>query len=379
MALMAAGFSTFALLYCTQPLLPVFAHDFNISPAQSSLAVSLSTGILAVAIFLAGIFSDAWDRRKLMSAGLVLSSLLVLAASFAPSWHVLLLARAMQGFALGAVPAVAMAYIAEEVRPDGLGAAMGLYVGGTAIGGMLGRIITGALTDLFSWRVALAGMAVLGILAAFAFFTLLPPSRRFVPRRGLGLRHHRNALLTHLRQPALRAVFACGFLLMGSFVTIYNYAGFRLAAPPYLLNQAVIGAIFITYLLGTIASPAAGKMADKVGRARVLGMSVLLMMAGLLLTLMTPLWIVILGIAMLTFGFFAGHAVASGWVGALASQAKGVASALYLLSYYLGSSVMGSAGGHFWANDGWLGVVSMVAFLLIIALLVARWLGRVAK
>lgn len=379
LALVAAGFSTFSLLYCVQPLLPIFTAVFGVSPAQSSLAVSLTTGILALAIFAAGIFSEAWDRRRLMSIGLALSAFLTLCASVAPSWHLLLLARALQGVALGAVPAVAMAYIAEEVRPDGLGLAMGLYVGGTAIGGMLGRVITGAVTDLFSWRIALAAIAVFGLLSAFAFFTLLPPSRRFTPRRGLGLDHHRRALFAHLRHPYLRWVFACGFLLMGSFVTVYNYIGYRLAEPPYALSQALIGAIFVVYLVGTVASPAAGRLADQVGRARVLGLSLALMLVGLLLTLASPLWLIICGITCLTFGFFAGHAVASGWVGALAPQAKGVAAALYLLSYYLGSSLVGSYGGHFWVRDGWAGVVSLVAFLLIVGLLITRRLNQASR
>lgn len=378
-ALVAAGFSTFSLLYCVQPLLPIFTAVFGVSPAQSSLSVSLTTGILAIAIFAAGLFSEAWDRRKLMSAGLALSALLTLCASFAPSWHLVLVARALQGVALGAVPAVAMAYIAEEVRPDGLGLAMGLYVGGTAIGGMLGRVITGAVTDWFNWRIALAAIAVFGMLSAIAFFTLLPPSRRFTPRRGLTLAHHHGALLMHLRHPYLRWVFACGFLLMGSFVTVYNYIGYRFAAPPFSLSQSFIGAIFVVYLVGTVASPWAGRLADQIGRAAVLAMSLGLMLVGLLLTLATPLWVIIVGITCMTFGFFAGHAVASGWVGALANKAKGVAAALYLLSYYLGSSLIGSYGGHFWARDGWPGVVGLVSVLLIIGLAITQRLARATR
>ena len=161
---------------------------------------------------------------------------------------------------------------------------MGLYVGGTAIGGMAGRVITGVVADLFSWRVAIGTIGVLGILSMLAFRALLPPSRHFVPRRGLGFTHHRSALLKQFTRPGLPLLFLLGFVLMGSFVTLYNYIGYRLLAPPYQLNQTEIGAIFVVYLTGVVASPWSGRMADTFGRARVLTASLLLMVLGLALT-----------------------------------------------------------------------------------------------
>lgn len=68
--------------------------------------------------------------------------------------------------------------------------------------------------------------------------------------------------------------------------------------------------------------------------------------AGALLTLYPNLIVKILGVALVAFGFFAGHSVASGWIGFIASQdQKGPASSYYLFFYYLGSSVLGWAGG----------------------------------
>ncbi|WP_244146633.1 MFS transporter [Paraburkholderia sp. BCC1876] len=376
-ALLFAGYATFSLMYCVQPLLPSFSAAFNVTPAQSSLSLSVTTAALALAIFVAGFVSEGWSRHKLMTMSLTVSALLTIGVSIAPQWHQLLVLRALEGLALGGVPAVAMAYLAEEVHPDGLGLAMGLYVGGTAIGGMAGRVITGVVADLFSWRVAIGTIGVLGILSMLAFRALLPPSRHFVPRRGLGFGHHRNALLKQFTRPGLPLLFLLGFVLMGSFVTLYNYIGYRLLAPPYRLNQTEIGAIFIVYLTGVVASPWSGRMADTFGRARVLTASLLLMALGLALTLLHPLAAIALGIACVTFGFFAGHSVASGWVGRLAKEAKGQAAALYLLAYYIGSSVVGSYGGHIWADYGWNGVAGLVGLLLVIGMLAAlRLRGR---
>ena len=370
-ALLFAGYATFSLLYCVQPLLPSFSAAFNVTPAQSSLSLSLTTAALALAIFVAGFVSEGWSRHKLMTLSLTISALATIGVSIAPHWHQLLVLRTLEGLALGGVPAVAMAYLAEEVHPDGLGLAMGLYVGGTAIGGMAGRVITGVVADLFSWRVAIGTIGVLGILSMLAFRALLPPSRHFVPRRGLGFAHHRSALLKQFTRPGLPWLFLLGFVLMGSFVTLYNYIGYRLLAPPYRLDQTEIGAIFVVYLTGVVASPWSGRMADTFGRARVLTGSLLLMALGAVLTLLHPLTAIAAGIACVTFGFFAGHSVASGWVGRLAKDAKGQAAALYLLAYYLGSSLVGSYGGHVWATHGWNGVIGLVGVLLIIGLVAA--------
>jgi YNFM family putative membrane transporter len=103
----------------------------------------------------------------------------------------------------------------------------------------------------------------------------------------------------------------------------------------------------------------------------VLTGSLLLMALGVALTMLHPLTAIAAGIACVTFGFFAGHSVASGWVGRLAKEAKGQAAALYLLAYYIGSSVVGSYGGHVWANYGWNGVVGLVGALLVIGLVAA--------
>ncbi|AFQ46819.1 MFS transporter [Burkholderia cepacia] len=376
-ALLFAGYATFSLLYYVQPLLPEFSTTFGVSPAQSSLALSFSTGALAIAVFVAGFVSEGLSRHRLMTASLMLSSVLTLVAAFAPHWHQMLVLRALTGLALGGVPAVGMAYLAEEVHPDGLGLAMGLYVGGNAIGGMAGRVIAGVLADLFTWRIAIAAIGVLGLAATLAFRALLPPSRHFTPRRGLGFAQHRAALARHLAgRRELPVLFAMAFILMGGFVTLYNYVGYRLLAPPYSMNQATIGAIFVVYLVGVVASPWSGRMADSLGRGRVLIASVVIMLAGVALTLLQPVAAIACGIACVTFGFFAGHSTASGWVGRLATQGKGQAAALYLLSYYLGSSIVGSLGGRFWSASGWAGVAALVATLLTAGLAAAAWLRR---
>jgi len=380
LALFLAGFATFSLIYCVQPLLPLLAEHFNIGAAQSSLALSLTTGLLALAIFAAAAISESFGRRELMFASISLASLLNIAAAATPGWHAILVIRAAEGLALGGVPAVAIAYLAEEIEPRGLGFAMGLYIAGTAFGGMAGRVVTGFLAEFLSWRSALGGIGAMGLVLALGFIALLPPSRHFTPKKGFDLAYHARAWASHfsgaeglaLAKPML---FIIAFCAMGSFVTIYNYAGFRLMAPPFDLGPTQTGLIFTVYLFGIAASSLGGAAADRFGRAPVLIFSLILMAAGVGLTLVPQLTGVVAGIAVLTSGFFAAHAVASGWVGRLGGMSKGHAASLYMLAYYLGSSIAGSCGGWFWSEGAWPAVAGFTLVLITLAVACAARLG----
>jgi MFS transporter, YNFM family, putative membrane transport protein len=370
LALFSAGFATFALLYCVQPLMPVFAEDFHVSAAQSSLVLSLTTALLAPSMIVAGAISESRGRKPIMVASLLASALLTFSSAFVTRWSTLLVLRALAGITFAGLPAIAMAYLAEEIHPGSIGLAMGLSIGGNGLGGMLGRLITSWLTELVSWRFAVGAIGLLGLVAAVIFWRTLPPSRCFTPRpvRRAALA---RSFWTPLRQPRLVALFAEGFLLMGAFGTSYNYITYHLIARPYALSEAGVGTIFSVYLIGIASSAWIGSLADRLRRDKMLILMLLSMLIGVALTLARPLPLVILGIAVVTFGFFGGHSVASSWVGLRASAAKAQASALYLFFYYIGLSVAGTIGGVFWQRWEWRGVAGFVAALVVLGLGIA--------
>ncbi|MCQ4324688.1 MFS transporter [Stutzerimonas stutzeri] len=375
LALFAGGFATFALLYCVQPMMPMLSQAFAINAAQSSLVLSLSTITLAVGLLVTGPISDAIGRKPVMLASLLAAALFTLGSALMPSWHGVLLMRALVGLALSGLAAVAMTYLSEEIHPQHLGLAMGLYIGGNAIGGMSGRLLSGVLVDYLSWHSVLAVMGGLALLAALLFWRLLPESRHFQPRplRPRGLL---QGYTLHFRDAGLPWLFLQGFLLMGSFVTLYNYIGYRLIAAPFQLSQTLVGLLAVVYLSGIYSSAQVGALADRFGRRRVFWMVIALMLAGISLTLFERLPMVLLGMLLFTFGFFGAHSVASSWIGRRATQARGQASSLYLFGYYLGSSIAGTLGGVFWHAAGWDGVGLFIASLLLVSLAVALHLAR---
>jgi len=369
LALFVAGFVTFSTLYTIQPLLPLLADEFNVAPATASLALSVATFALAWMLPVSGSFSDAYGRRVLMGSALVLTSLLSLASAASSTLPTLLIVRLLQGAVLAGVPAVAMAYLNDEMSPRAIGAAMGLYIAGNACGGMTGRILTTILADFLPWRGAVAIIGLLALALSALFWLMLPPSRHF-QRRLFRLGPLSASLCSHLREPGLLCLFALAFLLMGGFVTLYNYATFYLLAPPYALSQSSVALIFLAYAFGACGSSIMGGMVERFGRARILCIALTIMVGGVLFTLLAPLACVVTGIVVFTGGFFAAHAVASAWVGARAATARAQASSLYLLAYYLGSSISGTGGGLIWSNWGWTGVVALILGLLVAAGLV---------
>ena len=366
-ALFVGGFAVFAMFYGPQPLLSVFGTAFHLGPAQASGVLSATAGAMALGLIPAGLLAQRFGPKPVMLAAIVLGASCSLLCAAAPDFATLIALRALLGLCLAGLPAVASAWLAEEMDPAALGQAVGLIIAGNAAGGMSSRLVCGVLADLVGWRVAFAGLGVLGALSAFEFWRSLPASRRHRPRP-LHPRHALADLRSVFSERGLVPLFGLALLLMGSFVSFYNYLGFCLVQAPFALSHAAIGAVFLLYVVGMFSSPWAGRQADRHGSSRVLAWMLALCATGLALTLSSVLPVIIAGVALFTFGFFAAHSVASSWVGRLARRSKALASAVYLTAYYVGASSMGWLGGHAWQAGAWLGVLGFLA---------ALWLGCV--
>ncbi|MFJ8312683.1 MULTISPECIES: MFS transporter [unclassified Streptomyces] len=368
-ALFAAGVATFALLYSTQALLPLISADLGATASAASWTVSAATGALALFVLPLSALSERFGRTRMMTVSLAIAVAVGLLVPFAPSVGWLVALRAVQGAAIAGLPASAMAYLAEEVKPKALVAAIGLFVAGNAIGGMSGRILTGWVAQAWGWRAALLSVGALAAVCAVVFRLLLPKARNFTPG-SLNPRALARTVRGHLADPLLVRLYGIGALFMTVFGAVYTVIGYRLTAAPFHLPQGLIGSIFLVYLVGTVSSAAAGKLVARVGRRGALYLAVSTTAAGLLLSLADSLPAILAGLVLITAGFFAGHAVASSSVSHTAKQGRAQASALYQSAYYLGSSAGGTLGAVAFHAAGWpatvlLGILAVLGVVSI--------------
>lgn len=377
LALLLAGIVTFAQLYAPQAVLPQIAGDFFVSASQASLMVSLGTFGVAFSAIPWSLVADRYGRVRVMTWSVTSATALGFITAAMPFFEIALALRLLEGLALGGVPAVAMAYLNEEVTRRAAPLAAGMFVAGNTIGGLSGRLVAAPVGDLLGWRIGLLAVSVLAVAATIGFIAIVPQPRGFTPPER-GTTTFRSAVRdtfahvgAHLRRPVLLAVYAQPILLMGGFVALYNFLGFRLLADPYRLPSWLVGFAFLAYLAGSVSSPIAGGLAARFPRKGVLLASTAVMLAGLLVTLTESVWLIIAGLVVLTGGFFAAHSVASGIAGSIPTRGRAQSSAIYNFAYYVGSSIFGYLGGLFYVAWGWPGTAGMVIGLIVLAMAIA--------
>jgi predicted MFS family arabinose efflux permease len=359
-------------LYAVQAVLPALADEWGLTESTASLAVSVATGALAISVLPWAAVADRIGRARAMIISAVVAATAGVLVPLAPSFEVLLVLRGISGLALGAVPALAMAHLVAQATPGRVSAIGGLYIAGTTIGGLTGRVLTGAVGGWAGWRWGLAITAVLVAVAALIFVVLIP---RDVVRSSV-VPHDREGgaskrLRMALSEKTVWVFYAQAFLLMGGFVTVYNLLAFRLLAQPYLLPASVVSLLFLTYLVGTVGSSGVGRMVGRFGRKAVLAAAGYGMAIGVALTLAEPLWLILSGLVVTTFCFFVAHAIAATWAGERIPRARSQASALYSLAYYAGSSLVGFFGAVIYDSAGWTGAMAMVIALALTAATIA--------
>jgi len=364
-AMLCAALAAFGLLYSTQALLPSIGAGFGVGPTAASLTVSATTGALALAILPLSAAAESLGRVRLMRTGLLVAVACTFLAAAAPAFWLLLVARALVGVALAAVVAVAVAHLGDEVHPAELGTAIGVYVAGNTLGGITGRLVPGLVEESTSWRVAVALLGVVALVAMLVFVRLLPPPTRQTATR-VRPREHVAAVRELAGDPGIVRLCLLAFVSMGGFVACYNYLTFRLEGSPLHLGTAVTSLLFLAYLAGTVSSPLAGRLSDRFGRKRLVLLGIGVALAGLALTLPDRLVCITVGLLVFTAGFFAAHSVASSWVSSRAAGRRGQAAAMYLLCYYLGSSAFGALIGLGYQHGGWPAAAAAIGALFLV-------------
>ena len=371
-ALFCAGLATFAQMYSPQGILPDLARDFGISAGQSSWAVGAATIGVAIGVLPWARLSDRIGRVRAMRIAMASAMVVGLATPFIPSFSWFIVARFAEGLLLAGLAAIAVTAIGETVHPRALGSAVGTYIAGTTIGGLVGRILAAVVADHGDWRWGMSTVAVLAAAATVVFLVRIPPTS--VPARG-GL-PILAATLANLRTPGVMVLVAQAFLLMGGFVATYNYLAFRLQHEPFGLSLAQTAWIFLAYLAGAASSRWVWRVTRRIPPTGTLVCCAGIMLAGLALTLSSLLPVVVVGLVLFTGAFFASHTIASGLINRRAGAGRSLAPPLYNLGYYAGSSVLGWLGGLAFGAGGWWATVGFVAAATALSAFIAWWYAQ---
>lgn len=366
-----SGVSVFAQLYDFQSILSPVAHYFDKSPAQSSYMVSSGTLGMAVGLFIFAFMADNFDRKHVMVFSLLSSSLITLITPLIPNFDFLIVLNFLKGVFISGVSAVTLAYLSEEISKKSLGLAISFYLAGNTFGGMSGRVFAALFEGWFNWKIAILFIGILGLIAAFIFIKLFPKSRFFKPER-IPASTKLSRMAGMFSNTNLLGIYFTAFCMMGSFVSVYNYLGFQLEAEPYNLPHYLIAAIFLMYAFGIVGNMVAGSLSDKYSSKRIIRIALLLFILGIGLLFSKPLFLILLGLTIFTLAFFSGHTIAGRLVTVLTTRGKSMATSLYWLFYYVGSSLIGTSSGVFVNHGVWnafflallvLGVFSFFAVL----------------
>ena len=371
-AMLFVGLAIFSGLYSTQAMLPTFVEVLGFTPTEAALTVSAATGALALCIVPLSILSERFGRGRLLVISAVLATILAFAVPLVGENVLAIIAvRALQGAVLAGAPAVAMAWLSEELDEDILPRAMGLYIAGNTLGGIAGRLIPTGLLDFTGWRGVLLGSAAVSAIFAILFVILLPKQENFRPKK-LHFKAEIRAMINHWRNLELGLLFLFAFLGMGAFVSMYNFITFRLIHH-FGLPVTLTGLVFLMYLAGTWSSARVGTIINRYGHGKTFVVSAVLYALGIVMTL-GPLPVLLAGMFIFTAGFFAAHSTASGWVGQAAATNRAEASSMYLLCYYAGSSAVGAASGLVFEATSWTGFIAFISCFTVAVIFIGAWL-----
>ena len=368
--MLISGLSVFAQLYLFQPMLSELQASFGVSLATGSLAVSASTIGMATGLFLFAFKADTFKRERLMSLSLILSALLTITSAFMNHFVLLLLLNFLKGIALSGVSAVALAYLSDEIEPGKIGLAISLYLSGNTIGGMTGRVAGSLLAGWGGWQQAVWVIGITSLLLGFLFYWKIPASSQ-VSQNSISIKEKLQQMKDLLSKRLFIGMYLIAALAMGVFVSVYNYISIQLESPRYGLPHQMIAMIFVMYLTGVAGSIIVGKLSDKHRPERLLRYSLILLGAGLSMLLIPRLWALIAGLGILTFAFFSTHTIASRIVSVNASRSKSSATSIYWLSYYAGSSIIGSLTGIILTLFGWDTFVEILLMLTTLSYLIS--------
>ncbi len=366
------GMFAFIDLYCTQPLLPLLSHVFHATEASVSLTISASTLGVAISAALLALFAERVNRKRTIVTSMLALGICTLLTATASSLTALAIWRFFEGLVTPGIFIIAIAYVTEEWPALLVPRVMSFYVAGTVFGGFLGRVSGGVLADHLGWRAPFIALGTLGIIGAALTWKLLPKAKfrspAATPTSAAQLFH---PVLTNIRNPRLLATFGIGFCMLFTLVSVFSYITFHLTAAPFDLSTSELSWLFSVYLVGLVATLAAGTVLARIGLRHGMLAACALSFTGVAITLLPSLVAIGFGLALCGSGVFIAQTCANSFLRDAAAPGTRVSAAgLYICFYYIGGTVGGLLPSIVWRLYAWPGCATLTcAFLTLAAIL----------
>jgi predicted MFS family arabinose efflux permease len=360
----AAGV-TVANLYFSQPLLAMIGAAFGAGAHQTGLVSTLTQAGYAAGMLLIVPLGDSEERRRLLTATCATATVVLLAVAMAPSFPLLLVAS----FALGlstCAPQLLVPYAAGIVPLEERGRAIGKVMSGLLIGILLSRTASGLVGAHFGWRaiyfIACAAMAALTLLLRLA----LPKQ---APERRVRYAELLRSLPVLLRrEPLLRRHALLGALSFAAFSAFWTTLVYLLQTPPYHFGADVAGLFGVVGVVGALAAPLAGRLADRYGSRFVNGLALFSVLAAW--TVFALLWRspvgLGLGVVLLDLGAQSNHISNQARVLGLSAEFRNRLNTVYMVAYFTGGALGSMLGAWAFSALGWTGTSALgIAFSLL--------------
>ncbi|PID65259.1 MAG: MFS transporter [Gammaproteobacteria bacterium] len=347
------------VLYAPQPLLPVFAKAYNTSISQAGALMTATLIPLALAPLFYGYLLSALSPSKLLKYSMFCMGLSCLAFAHSDTYQLSFAVRFLQGLLLPAALTAITTYIGTHSSLNELQKNMSLFVTGTIVGGLFGRVLAGLFASVWTWQAFYYGLA--SVLFAIAY--IIPKENDETKTQYVQLKL--SAIVRAFTTPGVATVYVSVFCLFFSFVALLNYLPFILTALLDNPDELMLGLMYCGFVMGAVASLNAHRLVVKFGstkRVMLLAYAAFLLATGL--AFIPQLAVIFIVLFLFCGAMFLVHSVAVAEVNKRSSDNKGILNALYVTFYYSGGVLGSYLPGILYQNYG---NMALLASLLVVS------------
>jgi YNFM family putative membrane transporter len=347
-------------LYGAQPIQPLFQEEFALNGFQAVIFTTVIMFPLGIAPLFYGYALESWSSRQTLRVTLLLLGLLEVCFAFSNSYIVLIAIRAAQGFLIPAALTSLISYVSTSSTHENIQRALGNYVAMTIMGGFLGRLFSGILSEYFGWR---PFFFLVGVGLLISFFAILGVTK---DAKATFVKPTKKEVVNVLKIRHNFFIYATIFCVFFTFQGVLNFLPFELKSINENLGESKVGLMYAGYIIGLITALNVTRIIGFFkGERRAMLAGMCIYIAGLGMFNVEDFSVMFGSMFVFCLGMFMVHSIATGFVNKMAKEHKSITNGLYLSFYYAGGTLGSFLPGVFYQYLGWHIFLSFLGFVLI--------------